>query len=79
MVPGTLATCTGLLGSGTLIRDSIEWQIVGRLLGRIIMNPPVAKRLELELLPWVTTAELLQDVPPLIRSAAYVTTLLFLN
>lgn len=69
-MPGTVAQCTGPLGNLTPIRETIDLHIPGRLLGRTIINPPGTQVFDGELLPSVTTAELLHDVPPLISTAA---------
>lgn len=65
-----VAQCRGPLGRLTRMRETIEWQRCGRLLGVMMMRCPSLKSLPFELLPCVMTAELLQSVPPLTRTAA---------
>lgn len=65
------AQCTGPLGSLMARRSRMSAQMCGRLLGRIMCTCPGLNILPDELLPWVIRADLLQSVPPLIKTAAY--------
>lgn len=61
---------SGLLGRATARRETIDPHLCGRLSGPMMTKCPGPNLLPVELLPWVTTAELLQSVLPFIRTAA---------